>query len=115
MLARQRCWPVTLSTAYRLPKRSGKYTVSPSTAGVADTSPPVVNSHFFWSVATLLGLNVVSPGCDRVFCRSPPAEFHWLELAAALDTPASRAPVTTSAAKPTPAFRGPTGPPRDNS
>ena len=73
MLDFHRCWPVHLSTAYRLPAQSGKYTVSPSTAGVADTSPPVVNSHFTSSSSTLLTLNVFSLAWNRVFCRLPPA------------------------------------------
>src|ERR1044072_7328777 len=100
MLDRHRCCPVTLSTAERLPALSGKYTVSPSTAGVADTSPPVENSHFFCSPATLLTLIDFSPACHRVLRRSPPAEFHSPPPAAALPPPPSGAPVTGAATTP---------------
>ena len=60
MLACHFSAPVSLSTAYRLPAQSGKYTVSASTAGVAETSPPVVNTHLVVSVLTFDTLNVCS-------------------------------------------------------
>ena len=45
MLAVHLITPVCRSTAYRLPAQSGAYTVSASTAGVAETSLPVSSSH----------------------------------------------------------------------
>ncbi len=82
MLAVHLTAPVCRSTAYRLPAQSGTYTVSASTAGVAETSLAVVNSHFTWSPPTLATLSVCSVSWKRVFCRLPPAEVHSLPPAA---------------------------------
>src|SRR3954468_13905446 len=47
-----RSFPVSARTANRLPAQSGKYTALPATVGVADTSLPVVNTHFATSRPT---------------------------------------------------------------
>src|SRR5678816_1040337 len=70
--------PVALLTAETYPPQSGKYTVSLSTAGVAETSPSVVTAHLTASLFTFAALKVCSDGCERVFCRSPPEVFHSL-------------------------------------
>ena len=82
MLAVHLTAPVILSTAYRLPAQSGKYTVLASTAGVAETSLAVVNSHFTWSPLTLATPSLCSDSWSRVFWRLPPAEVHSLPPAA---------------------------------
>ena len=74
--------------------------MSPTTAGVADTSPPVVNSHFTSSSSTLLTLNVFSLAWNRVFCRLPPAEFQSLPPTAVDATPPSSTPTTAMAIAP---------------
>src|SRR6266481_5992340 len=69
--------PLSFSTAKRLPAQSGKYTASPSTVGVAETSPPVVNTHFGFSSLTLAGLMECSAGWLQVLFRFCPAIRHW--------------------------------------
>src|SRR6266481_2474381 len=69
--------PLSFSTAKRLPAQSGKYTASPSTIGVAETSPPVVNTHFGFSSLTLAGLMECSAGWLQVLLRFCPATRHW--------------------------------------
>src|SRR5262245_8086734 len=103
MLALHTCWPVARSTAKRLPAQSGKYTRSASRAGVADTSPPVVNSHFLVRVATFVTEILRSDSWARVFCRSPPAESHLVDGAAAATVTTSKP--ATAATSPTDHFR----------
>jgi len=50
----------------QIPPQSGKYTASPSKVGVAETSPPVVNTHFGVRPLTLAGLIVCSAGWLQV-------------------------------------------------
>jgi hypothetical protein len=50
--------------------------VFPSTAGVADTSPPVVNVHLGASVVTFAASSFVSAACQRVFSDPWPATSH---------------------------------------
>ena len=68
--------------------------MSPSTAGVADTSPAVANTHFSVNPPTESTLILCSDGCDRVFCRSPPAEVHWLPSPADATPADNRSPAT---------------------
>src|SRR5882724_9861595 len=70
-------WPLSFFTAKRLPPQSGKYTASPSTVGVAETSPPVVNTHFGLRPLTLAGLIECSAGWLHVLSRFCPAIRHW--------------------------------------
>src|SRR6267154_612339 len=70
-------WPLSFFTANRFPPQSGKYTASPSTVGVAETSPPVVNTHFGFSSLTLAGLMECSAGWLQVLFRFCPAIRHW--------------------------------------
>src|SRR6266403_3013685 len=70
-------WPLSFLTAKRLPPQSGKYTASPSTVGVAETSPPVVNTHFGLRLLTLAALIACSAGWLRVLLRFCPAIRHW--------------------------------------
>src|SRR6266403_4193148 len=70
-------WPLSFLTAKRLPAQSGKYTASPSTVGVAETSPPVVNTHFGIRSLTLAGLMECSAGWLQVLLRFCPAIRHW--------------------------------------
>src|ERR1700757_384790 len=70
-------WPLSFLTAKRLPAQSGKYTASPSTVGVAETSPPVVNTHFVLRPLTLFGPIECSAGWLQVFARFCPAIGHW--------------------------------------
>src|SRR5882757_6988017 len=69
--------PLFFFTANRFPPQSGKYTASPSTVGVAETSPPVVNTHFGRRPLTLFGAIKCSAGWLQVFPRSCPASRHW--------------------------------------
>src|SRR6267378_3779093 len=70
--------PLCLLTAKRLPDQSGKYTASPSTVGgVAETSPPVVNTHFGLRPLTFAGLMECSAGWLHVLFRFCPAIRHW--------------------------------------
>src|ERR1700757_475822 len=69
--------PLCLLTAKRLPAQSGKYTASPATVGVAETSPPVVNTHFGFRPLTFLGLIECSAGWLQVLLRFCPAIRHW--------------------------------------
>src|SRR5262245_48252857 len=69
--------------AYRFPAQSGTYTTFPATAGVADTSPTVVNAHFWVRFPTLSTVSLFSDGWDRVLRMSPPAEIHWAPPGAA--------------------------------
>src|SRR5216684_7820805 len=69
--------PLFFYTANRFPPQSGKYTASPSTVGVAETSPPVVNTHFGVRPLTLAGLIVCSAGWLQVLLRFCPAIRHW--------------------------------------
>src|SRR5712672_232691 len=71
--------PLSFSTAKRLPSQSGKYTASPSTVGVAETSPPVVNTHFGLRPLTLTGLIECSAGWLQVLFRFWPAIRHRLD------------------------------------
>src|SRR4029077_18565333 len=70
-------WPLSFLTAKRLPPQSGKYTASPSTVGVAETSPPVVNTHFVVSPLTLAVPIECSEGWLQVLLRFCPAIRHW--------------------------------------
>src|SRR6266478_184533 len=70
-------WPLFLSTAKRFPPQSGKYTASPSTVGVAETSPPVVNTHLGDRFLTLAGPIECSAGWFQVLLRFWPAIRHW--------------------------------------
>src|SRR6267143_2295498 len=70
-------WPLSFFTAKRLPPQSGKSTASPSTVGVAETSPPVVNTHFGLRPLTLAGLMESSAGWLQVLLRFCPAIRHW--------------------------------------
>src|SRR6266852_5128639 len=70
-------WPLSFFTAKRLPPQSGKYTASPSTVGVAETSPPVVNTHFGARPWTLAGLMECSAGWLQLLLRFCPAIRHW--------------------------------------
>src|SRR5712672_319008 len=72
--------PLFFFTANRFPPQSGKYTASPSTVGVAETSPPVVNTHFGFSSLTLAGLMECSAGWLQVLFRFWPAIRHWPDL-----------------------------------
>src|SRR6266481_9963685 len=69
--------PLFFFTANRFPPQSGKYTASPSTVGVAETSPPVVNTHFGFRPLTFLGLIECSAGWLHVLLRFCPAIGHW--------------------------------------
>src|SRR4029077_17464875 len=69
--------PLSFATAKRLPPQSGKKTASPSTVGVAETSPPVVNTHFGARPFTLAGLMECSAGWLQVLLRFCPAIRHW--------------------------------------
>src|SRR6267378_22129 len=69
--------PLFFFTANRFPPQSGKYTASPSTVGVAETSPPVVNTHFGVSPLTLSGLMECSAGWFQLLLRFCPAIRHW--------------------------------------
>src|SRR6267154_1851173 len=73
-------WPLSFFTANRFPPQSGKYTASPSTVGVAETSPPVVNTHFGVRPLTLAGLMECSLGWLQVLLRFCPAIGHWPDL-----------------------------------
>src|SRR5882762_434422 len=77
ILCDQMSRPLSFSTAKRLPPQSGKYTASPSTVGVADTSPPVVNTHFGLRPLTLAGLMECSVGWLQLLLRFCPAIRHW--------------------------------------
>src|SRR5580704_10503218 len=70
-------WPLFFLTAKRLPPQSGKYTASPSTVGVAETSPPVVKTHFGFRLWTFVGLIECSAGWLQVLFRFCPAIRHW--------------------------------------
>src|SRR6266481_8214989 len=72
--------PLSFFTANRFPPQSGKYTASPSKVGVAETSPPVVNTHFGVRPLTLAGLIVCSAGWLQVLFRFCPAIRHWPDL-----------------------------------
>src|SRR5467141_3092358 len=74
-------WPLSFFTAKRLPPQSGKYTASPSTVGVAETSPPVVNTHFGFRPLTSEGLMECSAGWLQVLLRFWPALRHWPDRA----------------------------------
>src|SRR6267143_302303 len=69
--------PLFFFTANRFPPQSGKYTASPSTVGVAETSPPVVNTHFGLKPVTLAGLMECSVGWFQLVPRFCPAIRHW--------------------------------------
>src|ERR1700693_2100809 len=69
--------PLSFLTAKRSPPQSGKKTASPSTVGVAETSPPVVNTHCSLSLSTLAGLMECSAGWLRVLPRFCPSILHW--------------------------------------
>src|SRR5882724_2644870 len=69
--------PLFFFTANRFPPQSGKYTASPSTVGVAETSPPVVNTHFGVRPLTLAGVMECSAGWLQVLFRFWPAIRHW--------------------------------------
>src|SRR6266446_743796 len=69
--------PLFFFTANRFPPQSGKYTASPATVGVAETSPPVVNTHFGVRLLTLAGLIECSPVGFQVLFRFCPAIRHW--------------------------------------
>src|SRR5882762_3509753 len=77
ILCDQMSRPLSFSTAKRLPPQSGKYTAFPSTVGVAETSPPVVNTHFGVRPLTLAGLMECSAGWLQVLLRFWPAIRHW--------------------------------------
>src|SRR5437868_107601 len=85
--------PSFFFTANRFPPQSGKYTASSATVGVADTSPPVVNTHFGESRFTFAGLIKCSAGWLQVLLRFWPAMRHWSdwdvcdEFCAFSDTP----------------------------
>src|SRR5580693_5447387 len=51
--------------------------MSPSTVGVAETSPPVVNTHFGVRPLTLAGLMECSTGWLQLLLRFCPATRHW--------------------------------------
>src|ERR1700686_4766526 len=70
-------WPLSFLTAKRLPAQSGKKTASPATVGVAETSPPVVNTHFGVRFLTLAGLMECSAVGFQVLFRFCPAIRHW--------------------------------------
>src|SRR6266436_2792839 len=72
--------PLFFFTANRFPPQSGKYTASPSTVGVAETSPSVVNIHFSFSSLTLAGLMECSVGWLQLLFRFCPAIRHWPSL-----------------------------------
>src|SRR6267378_3435764 len=72
--------PLSFMTGKRFPAQSGKYTASPSTVGVAETSPPVVNTHVGFSSLTLAGLIECSAGWLQVLFRFCPAIRHWPDL-----------------------------------
>src|SRR6266436_2249244 len=61
---------------YSPPPQSGKYTFSRSTAGVAETSPPVWKTHFTARRETFSGEMVCSAALTRVLSRFWPAEGH---------------------------------------
>src|SRR5882757_4543245 len=69
--------PLSFSTAKRLPSQSGKYTASRSTVGVAETSLPVVNTHFGLRPLTLSGLIECSAAWFQVLFKFCPAIRHW--------------------------------------
>src|SRR5258707_4850826 len=77
ILCDQMSRPLSFSTAKRLPPQSGKYTAFPSTVGVAETSPPVVNTHFGARPLTLAGLMECSAGWLQLLLRFCPAIRHW--------------------------------------
>src|SRR5258708_1593383 len=85
--------PLFFFTANRFPPQSGKYTASPSTVGVAETSPPVVNTHFGVRPMTLAGLIVCSAGWLQVLFRFCPAIRHWPVLDSG-DCPCAVSPAT---------------------
>src|SRR6266404_691027 len=68
--------PLSFSTAKRLPSQSGKYTASPSTVGVAETSLPVVNIHLGLRPLTLARLIECSAGWFHVLLKFCPAIRH---------------------------------------
>src|SRR6266704_5023453 len=68
--------PVAASSLKRFPPQSGTYSAPPATAGVADTSPPVVKTHFALSPATFPALRVPSAAWFRVLERFWPAIVH---------------------------------------
>src|SRR5882757_5112894 len=68
--------PVSRSSAYSFPPQSGKYTLSWSTAGVAETSPAVWKTHFMVRLETFSGEMVCSLSLARVLSRFWPAEGH---------------------------------------
>src|SRR5438477_9063522 len=70
-------WPSLFFTAKRFPSQSGKYTASAATVGVAETSPPVVNTHFGDSRFTFAGFIKCSAGWLQVLLRFWPATRHW--------------------------------------
>jgi hypothetical protein len=72
MLLRHTWSPVARSTANRLPAESGKNSRLPSTVGVADTSPPVVNRQCSASVCAFPAPIDVSAAWKRLFCRFCP-------------------------------------------
>src|ERR1700719_1044691 len=77
ILCDQMSWPLSLLTAKRLPPQSGKKNASPSTVGGAETSPPVLNTHFGLSPFTLAGLIECSAGWLQLLLRFCPAIRHW--------------------------------------
>src|SRR5580693_6311742 len=54
--------------------------MSPSTVGVAETSPPVVNTHLGVRPLTLAGLMECSAGWLQLLLRFCPAIRHWPDL-----------------------------------
>jgi hypothetical protein len=70
-------WPVCALTEYKLPAESGKRTASPKTVGVAETSPPLVKTHFTASECTFRGPINRSAGRLRELAASWPAMGHW--------------------------------------
>src|SRR5450759_4742275 len=65
--------PSFFLTANRFPAQSGKYTASPNTVGVADTSPPVVKAHLTPSAEPFIGPILCSSGQNLSNTRSQPA------------------------------------------
>src|ERR1700675_1497106 len=89
--------PLFFFTADRFPPQSGKYTASPSTVGVAETSPPAVNTHFGVRPLTLAGLMECSAGWLQLLFRFCPAIRHW-PGGAASDWPRALSPETNKSA-----------------
>src|SRR3954471_17496964 len=61
--------PLAALKRKRLPPQSGTYTAFPSTAGVAETLPPVLATHLGTSCAAVAVLITCSAGWSRVFER----------------------------------------------